>query len=136
MNILIVDDDKDFVNKLEKDLLIHLGNIDENISIDSFTDNFRHMPLNRDYRILFIDIELFDVDGIQLAKKINAILHNTLIIFVSSHNHLVQPTLIVHPFFFINKSHYDSDMDILYSLLQEEFDKKILLNLVIKTIKE
>lgn len=135
MNILIVDDDKEFAEKLYHDLLVRLSQYDESIYIDILTSDFRHLYLNKDYSLVFLDIELLDTNGIQLAKQMNSILYRAHIVFVSSHNRLIQSSLIVHPYYFIDKSRYEKDMDILFELLQEEYDKNYYIQISYKECK-
>lgn len=49
MNILIIDNDSNFANKVKHDLIINLSKIDENIKIEICTkdfDNISHININ------------------------------------------------------------------------------------------
>ncbi len=123
MNVLIIDDDKNFAQKLKDNLLTYISQYDESVHIDIKNEDFKNLHFYKDYRMIFIDIELIDVNGIQLAKQINSIIYKPHIIFTSSHNKYIQPSLVVHPYYFIDKSKYKKDINILFSLLDEEFNQ-------------
>lgn len=135
MNVLVMDDDVDFAEKLKDDLINNLSEIDEYIKIDTYTSNFSDIAFVKEYKILFIDIDLVEVNGIELAKKINVISPGNIIVFVSSLSHLVHNSLIVRPFFFVRKSNYDKDIEIFYELIKSQFIKEEIMVLNYKSFK-
>lgn len=85
LNIAIVEDEKEMSNCL-RDYLIKFFN-EENISIDiSIFDNgnifLEKYKLN--YNLIFLDIKMPSIDGMEVAQKIRKIDKNVMIIFVTS----------------------------------------------------
>lgn len=113
MNVLICDDDRFFSLELEKDLKSYFKQVNTTVINDNFN------LINGVYDVVFMDIELDDLDGIKLAQKLKN-KHNSLIIFISSHENLVFNTFIVEPFQFIRKNHYLEDKEIVFKQLKDK----------------
>lgn len=93
MNILICDDNTAFAMQLEKDISEYFHN--PNMNINVVTDHFDQ--IEGTYDVIFMDIELNDKNGIEIAKY-HKDKHNCLVIFTSSHESLVFNTFQVEPF--------------------------------------
>ena len=63
------------------------------------------------YDICFLDIDMPDRNGIDLAEQINRGDNQTLIVFVSFREDYVFQSFRAHPFSFVRKSHFQEDMD-------------------------
>ena len=101
MNILICDDNTAFAMQLQKDINEYFHN--PNMITNVITDHFDQ--IEGTYDVIFMDIELNDKNGIEIAKY-HKDKHNCLVIFTSSHENLVFNTFQVEPFQFIRKNHY------------------------------
>ena len=115
MNILICDDNTAFAMQLEKDISEYFHN--PNMNINVVTDHFDQ--IEGTYDVIFMDIELNEKNGIEIAKY-HKDKHNCLVIFTSSHESLVFNTFQVDPFQFIRKNHYDYDKNIVFKQLKEK----------------
>lgn len=115
MNILICDDNTAFAIQLQKDISKYFHN--PNMNINVVTDHFDQ--IEGTYDVIFMDIELNDKNGIEIAKY-HKDKHNCLVIFTSSHENLVFNTFQVEPFQFIRKNHYDYDKNIVFKQLKEK----------------
>lgn len=73
------------------------------------------------YALLFLDIDMPDLDGITLAKKIRTKYQESDIIFVSNREDKVFDSLSVHPFGFVRKSMFLKDIA---TVLEEWLAKK------------
>lgn len=82
MEIIILEDDKNYASLLEKQLQMIDSSflIKRYYSIKSFNQDFSQF---NDYTIFILDIILSDGDGIELAKKINNTITGAAIIFVT-----------------------------------------------------
>jgi len=129
MNILIIDDEEIFNEKLKKDLWNFFFKYDDNICIDMFLTMKEEIPLLK-YQLAFLDIDLRieNYTGIDIARQLGRINPSCYIIFVSAKNDLIHSSLHVQPFFFIRKSNYLVDLDAFFIL----FKNKIKKNQVIK----
>lgn len=120
MKILICDDDKNFIKQITHDIQ-HFFSLNIDIQIDAKTHDFLKLDYES-YDIVFMDIKLKEIDGIQLAYMIKQKKPQSIIIFVSSMNDLVFDTLSVGIFQFIRKSHYQKDFDKVMRELREYLD--------------
>lgn len=61
--------------------------------------------------ILFLDIDMPEENGFQLAEKINRLRPETIIIFVSSHENFVFSSFEYNPFRFLRKNKLDEELE-------------------------
>ena len=61
--------------------------------------------------VLFLDIDMPDISGMDIAKQLNQMEHTPLLVFVTNHDELVYESLQYHPFGFIRKSHFDDEIE-------------------------
>ena len=114
--IIIIDDELVFSMRLKKNLKKYYKN--EKIKIlTSFNLKFL---IDNDVEILFLDIELKNENGIEMALKYREQGYNNYIIFVSSHDDFVYNTFDVKPFYFIRKSKLNHDLEKCISLINRE----------------
>lgn len=129
MNILILDDNEAFADRIRDDLYYHFSGLWDRTYFDRYTKDFSQLTFHQKYDMAFFDIDLCDEDGIRLAKELKQLGLCKKIIFVTAHAHLVYDSLAVRPYFFIRKNEYQNDLKILFSLLDDEFKEKTLLTL-------
>lgn len=60
--------------------------------------------------ILFLDIDMPQTNGFELAEKLNRLYPDVIIIFVSSHENFVYSSFEYSPFRFLRKSHIDDEL--------------------------
>lgn len=115
--------------------MIHIAMIDDNVNdiklmeeamkayplfdIFSYTSLNDMLNRQREYDVLFLDIEMPEINGIDLAQKIKD-MKDIPIIFVSSHSGYVFDTLHLRPFFFIRKNNLHEDLKKCIQLLDKE----------------
>ena len=81
--------------------------------------------------ILFLDIDMPDIGGFELAEKLNDSNQNPLIIFVSNYDNMVYSSFNYSPFGFVRKSNLDFDLQQTMERIFSHFnknDKKITLH--------
>lgn len=110
LNIAICDDDikfagmtESFIEKIDK---ISGADRKKNISTDVYLrgDELINAYSNgKRYDLIYMDIEMKDVDGIVTAKKIREIDYQVLIIYISSHEEYMKQLFEVEPFRFLTK---------------------------------
>ncbi len=59
------------------------------------------------YDMVFLDIEMPDIDGITVCRRVREVAPGTLVVFISNKKELVFQTFEVQPFRFIRKSQFD-----------------------------
>lgn len=72
------------------------------------------------FDIIFLDIEMGEVDGITTARKIREVDKNALIIYVTSHESYMQETFSVRPFRFLVKPVDENQMSDCFVAAYEE----------------
>lgn len=133
MNILVVDDDDYFANKLKIDLNNFFKNFYTDLTITNISSNFHTVLDYDDVNLLFLDIDLNEkYNGINLATYIKSKFPNILLVFTSTHDDLVFPALSVDFFQFIRKSRYDFDSRKVFKEINNYLsrqDKKIIIQI-------
>ncbi len=74
--------------------------------------------------VLLLDIDMPDVDGLSVARKLKEMPVCPLLIFVTSHDELVYDSLMFHPFGFIRKSCMDAEMEKILRDCEKELSGK------------
>ena len=110
MNIAIVDDDVDFSSELQQYVKKFIERLYTRYEIDIINNNFFNNTLDKTYDIVFLDIDLKEINGINIGKKLLVSEANPIIIFVSSRDDLVFSSLSVRPFYFVRKSYLKQDL--------------------------
>ena len=75
------------------------------------------------YDIFFLDIDMPIINGINIAKEIKSKIFDAIIIFMTNRNDLMHLSFSVQPFYFIRKSNFSEDCEILFSLLVDQIKK-------------
>lgn len=121
--IAICEDNKDF--SLELKTIIHKTFFQYNLDclIDCYytgEDILKEITINNKiYDVIFFDIELPNLNGIEAAKKIRKLDNNILFIFITHLNEKVYEVLNLNIFNFIRKNHFQEEIDpILKSLIK------------------
>lgn len=121
MNIVVCDDNKIFAETLVKkiNMLIprssNFGNVDFDCSYIYPADRLLKYAEDKRIDILFLDITMPEIDGLEVARHFYEDYPETLIIFVTSYENYVFHSLKFNPFRFIRK---DS--------LKEEFEEAVI----------
>ena len=119
----ICEDEKDIAHYIEKTLASSFDKLGMQVAFDVFDNGnklLRMIEEHYHYDIVFMDIEMPEMDGISICRKIRKINTETLVIFISNKDDLVFSTFEVQPFRFIRKSHYDALLPGLTLALQTE----------------
>ena len=121
LNILIVDDDKNDILKIQNKLASFFFQ-SEKYLIDGFDNSTSHSILEKEYSLYFLDIDMPNKDGFALATDIKSKYPNAIIIFVTNHDELVFHSFEIHPFFFVRKCSFESDMERGLQLFRKKYE--------------
>ncbi len=104
--VAICDDDKEFLDKINKILMEHLFSIEADYEILTF-DN-EELLLERCeqemVQIFFLDVEMPPQNGIELAKTIRKKYNkNAYIVFISNYPEYMSESFEVHPYYYLTK---------------------------------
>lgn len=111
IRIAIVDDEKGFLKNyrylVEKEFINNQFEVEIKCFYESadFYEQFE----NSNFDIVFMDIDMPGISGIQLAAEIRKRKLETVIVFVSSHSNLVFESIHYAPYRFIQKDTLESD---------------------------
>lgn len=113
MNIAIIDDNITFIDTLIAEIS-QLG-YEMEIKPDISIIKEGHILINeaKEFDVIFLDIEMPDIDGIEIAKQINQNKgedESPFIVFVSNKDNMVFTALKQFPFSFIRKSDLKSEL--------------------------
>lgn len=109
IRIAVVDDDKMILSQVKE--LIGKNIVDE-ISVDIYSDSvvFYNNNENWNYDMIFLDIDMPQITGFEIAETIGLLKNQIAIVFISNLEHLVYESLRFRPFRFVRKSQLDMDV--------------------------
>lgn len=131
LNIAIIDDDNNICAELENILQDYLKNEYIKYNIDTFYSGkkfIEYLKNENTYDIIFLDIEIGDLTGLDIGKYIRESLKDemTKIIYVSSHTSYAMKLFKVRPTDFlikpINKDEVINLINILINLLNTQYE--------------
>lgn len=108
LNFAVVDDERVFANQLEQELL-NIGNeLKQKVEISVFYsgEELKHsLEKNELYQIVFLDIEMENLNGIEISRFIREDMqdNSTQIVFVSGKNGYDRQLFEFQPFYFLPK---------------------------------
>jgi DNA-binding LytR/AlgR family response regulator len=106
IRIGICDDDEQVLAQVGQYLYTYVHERGINSSINSFLsgeDVICDMDIHGAYDIIFLDIELSKMDGIEVAARLRQTYPATILIFISCHSEYYKAAFDVQPFQFIDK---------------------------------
>lgn len=114
-SIAILDDDIDFAYMLDKKIKEKFL-----IDIDIYNEVDMNNLLNPNLKLLFLDIDLGENDGIKVAEKMREQGSNVCIVFMSQNRGISRENPITTQSFFIRKTHLDFDLKEVFELTNIE----------------
>lgn len=110
--IAIVDDEKTFIQIYEKEISKVFNELGFKCEINTYTDPviFQKKAVEIKYDLIFLDIDMPSVSGMQIASELNKLENNITLIFVSNHNNFVFEAFRYSAYRFIRKDNllYDT----------------------------
>lgn len=108
MKIAICDDEFDFCQKIKNALEKTIGSYD---TVECFSNGneLLYQAGNRIFDIVYLDIEMPGIDGIETAEKLQQINSGTLVIFVSSYSCYISKAFKINAFQFLIKEYANED---------------------------
>ncbi len=106
LRIAICDDDSKFTRKLETLVLQESQKLGIRADTDVFSDGktlLKSFQNGDHYELIFIDIEMEQVDGITAARRIREIDRTVLLVYVSGYDKYLKELFELEPFRFLSK---------------------------------
>lgn len=120
MDILILEDSNTFVerfvNKLKNNDLF------TDAQFFCLGDHFEEIDKTKEYQIIFIDVHLGEVNGIDFSIELKRKFPKALIVFVTMNNNFVHKSMEMQPFYFLRKDHLDDDLPIFFKMFKEHLE--------------
>lgn len=126
IQIAVCDDEKQVLNEISSKAQNAFEDINcptEMFITDNSFELLEHLKSN-DVDVLFLDIDMPSLSGMDIAQSLMDNEIKTLLIFVTSHDALVYQSFKYHPFGFIRKSHFDEEIRTVVKSLVVELQKK------------
>lgn len=126
MRIAICDDDVKMTSELEYKLLNFAKQLVWNVEIDIFLDGrelLEYIAQGNEYDLLFLDIEMKDLDGIQTAQALRKNDPHLILIYVTSHESYAPEAFEVNAFRFLTKPVDDEKLERYFSDALKKIEK-------------
>ena len=120
LRIAICDDDLPMTSEIESLLLNIMQDCHIKMDIDIFFDGqtlYQQIQSGTNFDIIYMDIEMSDVDGIQAARLIRAQNIPSILIYISAYETYFKQLFEVEPFRFISKP---IDVHLFYKYFMEK----------------
>lgn len=103
MNIHICDDEEIFLEDIKK--IVYECCVGSNIRTFSDGKSLLDSLCEENADVLLLDIDMPEMNGMEVAKRISLMEKKPILIFVTSHNELVYESFKFHPYGFVRKEH-------------------------------
>lgn len=134
MKALFVDDDVEYSGIFVKCMNEYCKSLNIKINCDVCNDLKKVLDRVSNYDIYFLDIEMGETNGLNLAEEIRAQFKEKEIVFVSFYESYVFQTFKVKPFAFIRKNNLETDLyDALTNIKQRIYEKYSLITIRINS---
>ena len=128
LKIAVCDDEKNICDYIEKRVTDYLAKIDENAEISVFYDSaplLEACKKSNDFDIIFLDIKMKTINGVDCAKLLRENDVNSLIVFVTSSAEYVFSGYEVKAFRYILKTDLVNAFDRIFAECLTELKKNI-----------
>ena len=109
ISCVIIDDNKRELNTIESVLSALAYGTEYSILIDSFS-SFTQFDKEEKYNLYILDIDMPEVSGFKIARKIYDRYPDAVIIFCTNHDDLVFDSFKLDAFYFVRKSFLKDDL--------------------------
>lgn len=128
MNIAICDDEEGHINSLEKSLFKIAGGRGVKIECDAYHSGEKLIAAYRHgaekYDVIFMDMEMASLSGIETANAIRENDEYVIIVFVTSHTEYMRESFVCSPFRFLVKPVDESELETVFSDICKKLSKK------------
>lgn len=113
VQIAIVDDEAAFIKAYKEKISELFRQCSMDCLIDAYTDSklFQKSCKDSQYDLIFLDIDMPDVSGIQIASELRETDSDAVLVFVSSHDNFVFETFRYNTYRFVRKNKLMADTE-------------------------
>lgn len=114
INIAVCDDEQDSLKNIQKQLFQLANTLNIMIETYLYTDGNKVVDLicnnKENFDILFLDIDMPDISGLEVAKKLREKGSDIILIFISAHEQYVFDSIEYNPFRYIRKTRVKKEL--------------------------
>lgn len=110
IKIAVCDDDTIMTEFIGEAVLSEYSKYDNDVTVDNVDNCTMLQTADYHYDIIFLDIDMPDISGFDIAERLNRDSRGALIIFVTSHDELVYSSIKFKPFRFIRKTYLENEL--------------------------
>lgn len=108
MRIAIVDDEEIWRTKTEEEIRAY--NFGDYTEIEKYASGENFLKGEKEYNIVFLDVEMHRIDGFQTATAYGAKFPNTIIVILTTHTELSRKGYRVNAFRYIDKANMEEEI--------------------------
>lgn len=125
MKFIICDDEEIFLKKLSEKIKSYLVDRGVDVELEICNSGKELLTFSKKIKIdvIFLDIDMPEINGFQIAKNIRKLYPNCIIVFCSNHNELVYESFEYEPFWFLCKSDYERKLTPVLDKVLEKIKK-------------
>ena len=105
-----VDDEKEQIHCITEIISEFFSQKNIEFTIDTFTSGEGLLNDGSEYDLIFLDIQMNGMDGIETAQKLRVYNKKVTLFYVTSYSELIQKSMTIHPFAFIVKPYSKQDI--------------------------
>lgn len=107
IRIAVVDDEYNQIQKINQVISVFFSEREIAISVDLFTSGEDLLNSSTMYDIIFLDIEMSGINGIETGQRLRVNNKNAAMFYITSFQNYIQQSMTIHPFAFIVKPFTD-----------------------------
>ncbi len=127
MKVILCDDDNEFIMEEKNCIENVMKRLWPDISVDIDRCNnggeLIKMCTQTMYDLIFLDIEIKEENGFEIARTLNDIGIKRRIVFVSSHDNLVYNSFVCHPVGFVRKAYLEDEVETIIDIVMQDMLK-------------
>lgn len=137
INIAVCDDEQESLDMIRKELCKAAERLNITIETYPYMDGSEVVDLicnnKEDFDILFLDIDMPNISGLEVAKKIRDAGSDIVLIFISAHEQYVFESIDYNPFKYIRKNKIKEEMEYSLKRAYKRISSENVKNIVVKT---